>query len=200
MFAAMKGHASCIEALLRRGPCPEEQLLAARRRASALPQSEFLPMLAAFMGTPLDWTAGDRMTALMLAAQRGHVECVDVLLQRRAKEQLLATRRGDGATALMLAAENGHYACFRRLLKQHPASQPLDAALRFLAARYKRKQSQGLRECIEELMALGAVSLDPETAEAVRGISADLAQRARLPHLINEAVIGALAHRGRAKL
>ena len=89
-----------------------------------------------------------------------------------------------------------HLDCLQLLLAHDPSSQPLDLALKHLATRYKTAPSDVLRDCIEQLLALGAMASDPETAQVLRPISRDLAQRARVPHLVNEAVVGALAHSG----
>jgi hypothetical protein len=77
-----------------------------------------------------------------------------------------------------------------------PSSQPLDAALKALAARYKADPSDALRDCIKQLLALGAVSPDFETSQGLQPIIKECVQRSRLPHLINKAVVGALAHSG----
>jgi ankyrin repeat protein len=159
-----RGHAPCLDALLKH--CPKEQVLA---------------------------TDKDGWTALMLASYNGHAPCIDALLKHCPKEQVLATDK-DGWTALMLACFNGDAPCIDALLKQRPKEQSLDGALEKLAIRYEAAPTDALQACCERLLALGAVIVDRKTGEALRPITTDVAQRARIPHLINEAVVTALTH------
>jgi hypothetical protein len=94
----------------------------------------------------------------------------------------------------MVACYEGHAPCIDALLKHCPKEQSLDGALANLAFRYEAAPTDALQACCERLLALGAVILDPRTGRALRPITTDVAQRARIPHLINEAVVTALAH------
>ena len=62
----------------------------------------------------LDLQDQDGYTALMHAAQAGHISCVKALLANNAMVDQVTT---DGETALMLAAEQGHVACVMPLAK-----------------------------------------------------------------------------------
>ena len=133
-------------------------------------------------------------TVLMAAVLFGRAPLIAALLRHCPKQQVLAVR-DDGASALTIAASLCHLECIDPLLAHHPSSQRLDAALVHLAAAYKAAPTNdALKECCEKLLALGAICIDPETADALRPIVKDMAQRARIPHLINEAVVTALAH------
>ncbi len=59
-------------------------------------------------------TDKDGNTALILAAQRGHADTVDTLLQAKVK---LNVDNKDGMTALILAAQNGFLRCVELLVK-----------------------------------------------------------------------------------
>jgi hypothetical protein len=167
MWASWNGHAPCIDALLKHSP--KEQVLSA----------------CCVSGT----------TALMCASASGHAPCIYALLTHCPKEQVLATDKR-GMTALTIACTEGDVPCIDALLQHHPKEQPLDAALKLLAIRYKADPTDVLQGCCERLLALGAVIVDRKTGEALRPITTDVAQRARIPHLINEAVVTALAHSG----
>ena len=69
----------------------------------------------------LDWGAKintqnnkDRVTALMLAAEKGHHRVVEALAYRGAE---INTQDKDGWTALIMAAQNGHYRVVKALLE-----------------------------------------------------------------------------------
>ena len=154
--AAIKGDVDRVDALLKH--CPKEQVLATNKNG---------------------------VTALMWASYNGHAPCIDALLKHFPKEQVLATNNG-GSTALMFASSKGHPPCIDALLKHCPKEQSLDGALEKLAIRYDAAPTDVLQACCERLLALGAVILDPITGRALRPITTDVAQRARIPHLINE--------------
>lgn len=168
MLAANAGNRGDVERELRNNP--EEQVMAA--------------------------STSYGITALMYAARRGHASCVELLLRHKADEQVEAASNLTGYTALVWAATEGHAPCIKLLLRHRPAAQKLDMALGKLAARYAAAEgssSEALRDCIEHLLALGAVPLDPDMYKTLWPIIRDCVQRARVPHLINEAIIAGLS-------
>ena len=78
----------------------------------------------------------DNNTALHLAAERGHVDAVDILIQEGLPLNVLNKK---GYTPLMLAAENGHYKVVRLLIARdasaHCQTRKMETALTLACSR-----------------------------------------------------------------
>ncbi len=66
----------------------------------------------------------DGWTALMMAADNGHLECIDRLLGYEASVQVLMGTAKERQTALHSAAYKGHHKCLERLLQLMIRLQP----------------------------------------------------------------------------
>ncbi|KAH6908101.1 ankyrin repeat-containing domain protein, partial [Coprinopsis sp. MPI-PUGE-AT-0042] len=100
------------------------------------------------------------LTLLMLAASRGHIAVVDVLLAQRAIDA--DTKNARGETALMLAVREGHIEVTRRLLGRADVDvhqvQPDGLTLLMLAA------SRGYTTVVDVLLTRLAVDADAKNA------------------------------------
>ena len=115
-------------------------------------QSNNIPYMKTLLNTPgVDVNKADSFhdTALILAVQRGHVECVKVLIDAGVDVNQVDHL---GGTALILAAEFGHFKCVKVLIDAgvdvNKADSGGNTAL-ILAARF------GHFECVEVLIDAG---------------------------------------------
>jgi hypothetical protein len=101
-------------------------------------------------GAPVAQAMQDGITALMVACQNGHLDCVRALLEAGAP---VAQARQDGLTALMMACREGHLDCVRaRLEAGAPVAQAMPDGLTALMWACQ----EGHTECVRALLEAGA--------------------------------------------
>ena len=178
MYAASGGHVGCARLLLQHSP--DAQVTQSSR---------------------IGWNA------LMCASYSGHAECVALLL-RHSPEVQMAAVTVSGSTAAVLAAELGHLSCLQLLLQHSPQHQLLDGALVRAAERWgwqlRREHDGGwaayeplqtYQRCVELLLSKGAMltaQAPPEAFALVRPVIQDLAARALVPDMANQAAVQAV--------
>jgi hypothetical protein len=138
-------------------------------------------------------------TALMAAAQEGHMDRALLLLKFRGEDQVKAQDE-DGWTALAWAARRGNTEVMRLLLAAgDPASQNLDRALRELcefSCDEEEEPSDATLGCIKLLLSLGASlpRTDSDLMAVLQPIIQEAFQLAAVPGRVNEAVLEALCY------
>jgi ankyrin repeat protein len=86
--------------------------------ASRHGQTNIMRELVKVKGIGINWAERSGFTPLMRAAQKGHLECVEVLLEQpyiMVNYYLNHRRDFSGPTALYLAVKEGHFDVVRRL-------------------------------------------------------------------------------------
>jgi len=195
-FAAINGHVACTRLLLYH------------------PSADAAAMMML--------TTSSGVTALMAAAAHGHVECMGLLLNHPSADAaaMMKLKDFDGASAFTSAAQfasqcgAGSSACtlcapllllLRRVAKEPQPSDDAEWAhmTKVMEALCRTspnklfgddKPDDARDECVRLLLERGASSIVPEMARPVLSrIVRELAQMARVPHLINEAVVGMAA-------
>jgi ankyrin repeat protein len=127
--AAAAGHAAFVQSLVERGAKVDTQDndgqgMSPLHSAAAAGRTEVVAVLVS-AGANLELAANSaRSTPLILAASKGHVDCVHTLLAASAR--VLATD-ASGATALHRAASRGHMAAMQTLLSSQPAGTIINA-------------------------------------------------------------------------
>jgi ankyrin repeat protein len=158
-LAAARGHAECVRALLPFCD-PRETARAGFADASRSTALSRLGVSQSLMASDLDGR-----TALMIAASRGHADCVEILLPASDPSAVSP----NGADALMLAADKGHARCVGLLL---PASDPKQATpankggatALMMAARAGSVESMRLLAPVSDANHRGGGILDGQTA------------------------------------
>jgi hypothetical protein len=167
----------------------------------------------------------DGYTALTLSARFGHVDAMRLLLDHPSADAaaMIAVRTPGGSSALTAAADfaaRSHRACacapLLLLLRRVAAEpQPCDDAQQAHMSKVMERLCTGARseqlfvdnepddardDSIRLLLSLGANNIVPEMARPVLSrIIREHAQMVRVPHLINEAVVGMAAARKRPR-
>jgi ankyrin repeat protein len=127
--AAAAGHAAFVQSLIEHGANFDTQDdggcgMSPLHSAAASGRPEVVAVLVS-AGANVELRAGSaRSTSLIMAASKGHYECVHTLLA--ASAQALATDVS-GATALHRAASRGHVEVIKALLASQPAGTLIDA-------------------------------------------------------------------------
>ena len=106
MLAAQKGHLEVVKLLLDRGAAVD---------AESNKGAPSLTKLLVGRSAAADAKGGDGFTALMLAAQHGHLEVVKLLLERGAT---IAAKDSKGFTPIMRAAQEAHLEVVKLLLER----------------------------------------------------------------------------------
>ena len=127
--AAAAGHAAFVQALVDRGANVNTQDddgrgMSPLHSAASAGRTEVVAVLVSAKANIELGAGGARSTALILAASKGHADCVRTLLAASAKA--LATDTS-GATALHRAASRGHVPIMHLLLASQPAGTIIDA-------------------------------------------------------------------------
>ena len=163
MEAAEKGHTDCVEYLIKNG---------AHFNMFDAAQIGMLDWLKRLVDAGQDVNQRDRKerTPLMCAAEKGHTDCVEYLIQNGAQLDL----KEDGLTALHLAALEGHLEVMKRLLE---AGQDVNQRGRsertplMWAANYDRA------DCVEYLLQNGAqLDLKDKRGNTALHLAADAGQ------------------------
>jgi len=127
MYAASKGHVGIVNKLLRRGAdvniaSPKKHLDSTALTLAAGNGQDAVLELLLKAGAEIDWhTERDGFSALLLAAEFGHSNSVNILLAAGANPDI-SDRKGN--TACDLAAANGHGAVTMVLDKFYLARAP----------------------------------------------------------------------------
>lgn len=149
-FAILSGHTECAMTLIDRGAdvtgC-DQSLMSLAERGGSVPLMQWCldrgeapgelrgwagagraDVLAALIaaGAPAEGVDGAGITPLQVAADRGRLDCVDVLLAAGAAVDLVSADRG--LSALHLAAMHGHDDCVRALLGAGASPDMRDAS------------------------------------------------------------------------
>ena len=105
----------------------------------------------------------DGVTALYMASQNGHYQCVDLLLQSKAN---LDIQTNEGRTALYIASQTGHHQCVDLLLhsKANPDIQSNEGATALCIA-----SQNGHYQCVDLLLHSKA-NLDVQTNEGLTAL------------------------------
>ena len=105
----------------------------------------------------------DGATALYMASQNGHYQCVDLLLQSKAN---LDVQTNEGRTALYIASQTGHHQCVDLLLhsKANPDIQSNEGATALCIA-----SQNGHDQCVDLLLHSKA-NLDVQTNEGLTAL------------------------------
>lgn len=162
-LSAIHGHMDCVTTLLK-----------SRARLDLQGQNGNLPVMLAAHNGHLDilrilvtaskehkyWNVNignlDQMTALHMAADKGHLDCVQFLLQE-GSDPGRPNRNGD--TPLMLAAKRGHYSIVK-LLVRYTTSDPNGCLNQFNLMRKSALHvatKAGSSKCVDILLSAGAI-------------------------------------------
>ena len=162
-LSAIHGHMDCVTSLLK-----------VRARLDLQGQNGNLPVMLSAHNGHLDilrilvtasrehkyWNVNignlDQMTALHMAADKGHLDCVQFLLQE-GSDPGRPNRNGD--TPLMLAAKRGHYSIVK-LLVRYTTSDPNGCLNQFNLMRKSALHvatKAGSTKCVDILLTAGAI-------------------------------------------
>ncbi|EFO61158.1 Kinase, NEK [Giardia lamblia P15] len=167
MYAAQNGHPECVELLLEKeGGMKDSDEWTALMWAAENGHLDCVRLLVDREREASGWTdlmcaacLGDAdavgnnlqqagmknnygQTALMWAAQNGHLDCVRLLLEKEG-----GMKSNSGRTALMYAAQNGHAGCVRLLMKKENGMQTINGWTALIVAAYL-----GKTDCVELLL------------------------------------------------
>eukprot|EP00955_Chlamydomonas_euryale_P086061 364189-Chlamydomonas_euryale.AAC.12 len=123
ILAAWNGHAACVTELLRLRSA--SQVARANTKGPQNDRAEYVQDVVLLHHQPLDQIMAMDLhgnTALMLAAQHGHVECVYQLLQYEPSLQV-GCRNKYGQNALIKAVQSIQVECTVQLLRHKPELQ-----------------------------------------------------------------------------
>ena len=154
MYACRQGHFEVVDLLLRRGA--SQKKISARGRTALFEailghhsrsggktsgalsrHAKVVELLVLEMPGDLDinmtHSQDHYRTALMLAAQKGHLEMIEILLKHPSIG--IDVQDAYGATAMLLAVREGHFDIVERLLKANANIEILDSQVRHSALR-----------------------------------------------------------------
>ncbi|KAM7380197.1 hypothetical protein PAMP_003510 [Pampus punctatissimus] len=103
---------------------------------------------------PVDAVDQSGRTALMMAAEKGRVEALEVLLTSASANLSLIDK--DGNTALHLACSNGKEDCVLLILEKLPDSALINATNAALQTPLHLAARSGLKQAVQELLSRGA--------------------------------------------
>ena len=178
--ASEEGHIAVVRSLIRAGADVNQAMTDEKYGNSPLTISCFRnrPLVANALlqaGARVGYVRKDGFTALLMACQEGHIECVRVLIRAGADVNQAATDK-HGNSPLFQASQNGHVHVVDALIAagcQLNYARPCDGCTALIIA-----SQFGFIDVVRSLLAAGA---DPRIAAHNGGTALDAAKRRKHP-------------------